>query len=113
MPAVAGVHRIGEETVMKRKSWISWVCAGLLLIALAIPSASAAADGGDAPRFALLERVLSWIECWAPAGAPGAGLERETLADTRDDGPTTGAAAPSCEPCNHQGEMDGTIDPDG
>lgn len=96
---------------MKRKTWISLVCGGLLLIALATPAV--AADGGDAPRFALLERVLSWIESWAPPGAPGAGLERETLAGGDDVVPAGGAAVPVCEPCNNQGEMDGTIDPDG
>lgn len=98
---------------MKRKSWISLVCGGLLLIALATPAA--AADGGDAPRFALLERVLSWIESWAPTGAPGTGLERVTLADEEEGEPAvpSGTASSVCEACNNNGEFTSVIDPDG
>lgn len=98
---------------MKRKSWISLVCGGLLLIALATPAV--AADGGDAPRFALLERVLSWIESLAPTGAPGTGLERETLAGKKDGAPEEplGTAGSFCNACSNNGEYTSVIDPDG
>ncbi len=97
---------------MKRKSWISIVCGGLLLIALAMPAAAA---GDDAPRFALLERVMSWIESWAPTGAPGSGWEREAAADAQGGlpGEIPGTANGSCEACNNHGEITSVIDPDG
>ena len=100
---------------MKRKSWISFVCGGLLSIALLTPAMPAAAAGADGPGFALLERVMSWIESWTPIGAQGAEMEREVAADRKDGEASvpSGTAGSFCEECNNQGEMDGTIDPDG
>lgn len=97
---------------MKRKSWISIVCGGLLLIALAMPAAAAGSD--DASRFALLERVMSWIESWTPTGAPGSGMERDAAADTKDGEPTvpSGTSGSFCEDCNN-GEITSVVDPDG
>lgn len=100
---------------MKRKSWISFVCGGLLSIALLTPAMPAAAAGADAPGFALLERVMSWIESWTPIGVPGGEMERKAAADGQDGEPSvpSGTAGSFCEECNNNGEMTSVVDPDG
>lgn len=100
---------------MKRKTWVSLVCGGLLLVATAAP-ATAAGPGLAGP--ALVERVMEWLAVagWLPApGQPAQGpVESRVAAGKKGDeepppAPVVGDASEECT----YGELDPGIDPNG
>ena len=100
---------------MRRKNWISIVCAIAMLAGLALPAT--AADFGLAglagPGF--MERVVQWVVGWMPVDGPvepvesvyAAGKGGKTDPEPPGEGPEG-----FCEECNG-GEVDAGIDPDG
>jgi hypothetical protein len=90
---------------MKRKNWISILCGGFLLLAVASPVTAAGRDLAQ-PRPAVLEMVMDWFSGWLPA-------ESRLTAESKDRGEPDGQiVAASCEEGN---ECDMTVvtDPDG
>lgn len=93
---------------MKRKNWVSIVCGGFLLVAVAVP---AGATGWDfvQPRPAVFELVMDWLGGWLP----GSAVESRVEAGKKDRGGPDGQSVGStCTECETDGNG-GYIDPDG
>ncbi len=92
---------------MRRKNWISIVCAIAMLAGLALPAT--AADAGLAgPGF--VERLVQWVAGWMPVDGPVESVYGATGEDY--PAPPGDGAEGFCEACNG-GEVDAGIDPDG
>jgi hypothetical protein len=93
---------------MKRKTWVSILCGGFLLLAVAVP-AGATGWSFVQPRPAVLELVMDWFSGWLP----GSEVESRVPVDRMDRGePTERIVAASCEE-GDECDMTVVTDPDG
>lgn len=93
---------------MKRKTWVSILCGGFLLLAVAVP---ASATGWDfvQPRPTVLEMVMDWLGGWLP----GSEVESRVPAEKNDrDEPNARIFAASCEE-GDECDLTYIADPDG
>lgn len=93
---------------MKRKNWVSIVCGGFLLVAVAVPAGATGWDFAQ-PRPAVMELVMDWFSGWLP----GNELESRVPVEREDrDEPNGQIFAANCEegdPC----DLIDLADPDG
>lgn len=93
---------------MKRKNWVSILCGGFLLLAVASPVTAAGWDLPQ-PRPAVLEMVMDWFSGWLPGSEVGS---RVGAGEKGGGEPSEQVVASSCEACS-ECDIDPCIDPDG
>lgn len=96
---------------MKRKTWVSIACGGLLILATAMPATAAGWDLFQ-PRPAVLEVVMDWFAGWMPENPDTEVESRFAAGNNGKDGPGDRGMAPMCEGCPED-ESGSYADPDG